>query len=356
MTAALSELAVTGVGAVTSVGMDAAETAASVRARLAGLSAHTFYLPTTHDPGWDDEEPLLCAPVPGIDPFLPGPARLIELAALALADLVKTSRLRRSDLAEAALCIALPVADDAVATWGLAELFLPNLLRRTGLPPFATVRVVSSGHTGMLELLPIAASLFQSRTAARCILLGVDSYLTEDRLAVLDRAYRIKSERNVDGFLPGEGASALAIEPAAQAEARGLSAVAGVITVGLGTEPNGIAGDRQSSGAGLCRAITSALSARQQGAPWVLCDLNGESYRAFEWGIAQTRLSDKLAGPSALSHPADSFGDIGAATPGALIACAAMAFQRGYAPGPEAMVFCASDGGLRAAALVGGPA
>jgi 3-oxoacyl-[acyl-carrier-protein] synthase-1 len=209
----------------------------------------------------------------------------------------------------------------------------------------------------MIELITVAGSLFQSREVERCILLGVDSYLTADRLEHLDGLYRVRSARNVDGFLPGEGASALLIEPPARAQARGARALSKVAAVGLGAEPNTVASDRQSSGAGLCRAITSALEARPRGAApggaaWVVCDLNGESYRSFEWGVAQTRLAERLGSPSALWHPADSFGDIGAATPGALIACAGAAFRRGYAPAPESIVYCASDGGLRAAAVV----
>ena len=56
-------LAVTSMGGVTPVGSTIAQTCASVRAGLMGFSEHPFYTPTTRDPGWDDDLPLLAAPV-----------------------------------------------------------------------------------------------------------------------------------------------------------------------------------------------------------------------------------------------------------------------------------------------------
>lgn len=350
MTAArLSPAAITGIGAITAAGLGAAQTAASVRAGVSNLQDHAFFLPTTRDPGWDDDDRLLCGAVPGIDPFLSGPSRLIELATMALNDLAKTSGLGRRDFANMALCLALPMNDDAVRTWGTQEIFVPDLLRRAGLSPFPVTRVLHNGHTGMIELLGVANALFHEHAVDRCLILGVDSYLTKDRLEVLDAAYRIRSDRNVDGFLPGEGASAVVIEPRSRAEARRAPVLLTATALGLGAEPRTASGDRQSSGAGLCDALRGALEG-SGGAEWVICDLNGESYRSFEWGVAMARLTDKLGGLRRLTHPADCAGDIGAATGGVLMACAAMAFQRGYAPAEEATLFCASDGGERAAA------
>ena len=58
-----------------------------------------------------------------------------------------------------------------------------------------------------------------------------------------------------------------------------------------GEEPQTIGGDRESSGRGLTHALRAALAGGASHAPrWVLCDLNGESYRSFEWGIARARV------------------------------------------------------------------
>jgi 3-oxoacyl-[acyl-carrier-protein] synthase I len=343
--------AITGLGLVTAVGHGAAETAAAVRAGLANLHEHPTFFPITKDPGWVDDEPLLCGAVPGLDPFLPGPKRLVELAAMALNDLVKSAGLARRDFANMALCVALPALDEVVRSWGLSDLFVPDLLAKASLAAFPAVRVLHAGPTGMLELVKIAASLFEEGTVERCLLLGVDTYLDDDRLSLLDGRYRIRSARAVDGFLPGEAAAALVLEPRSVAEARGAPVLATMSVLGVGDEPRAASGDRQSSGAGLCEALSALFAAGGEDPAWVLCDLNGESYKSYEGGLALTRL-EQLASVQRLTHPADCHGDIGAATAGCLIGCAVMGLQRGYALAADATLFCGSDGGLRMAARV----
>jgi 3-oxoacyl-[acyl-carrier-protein] synthase I len=83
----------------------------------------------------------------------------------------------------------------------------------------------------------------------------------------------------------------------------------------------------------------------------VLCDLNGESYRAFEWGVVAARLGDRGA-LERLVHPAVCLGDIGAATFGVLTTAVAAAFRRGYAAADEAIIWTSSDGPARAAARI----
>jgi 3-oxoacyl-[acyl-carrier-protein] synthase-1 len=183
---------------------------------------------------------------------------------------------------------------------------------------------------------------------SRCIVLGVESWLAPDRLRMLDDAWRAKSRRNVDGFIPGEAATALLVEPTKWAEQRGATALAGIAGVGVGREPETFSSDKQSSGQGLAEALRTVVSGRPP-ARWVLCDLNGESYRAIEWGLVQVRLGDEMAAVEKLLHPANCHGDIGAATGGALMAIAATAFRRGYAPPGDAVLFCGSDGEIRAA-------
>jgi 3-oxoacyl-[acyl-carrier-protein] synthase-1 len=84
----------------------------------------------------------------------------------------------------------------------------------------------------------------------------------------------------------------------------------------------------------------------------VLCALNGESYRSFEWGLMRARLGAALGDVERLVHPAASLGDVGAATGGVLVACVVKALGRGYAASDAAVVWASSDGAGRAAALV----
>ncbi len=83
----------------------------------------------------------------------------------------------------------------------------------------------------------------------------------------------------------------------------------------------------------------------------VYAGLNGEQDGAREWGVAALRSRDALADDLELEHPASSLGDPGAAMAPTLLALVATGLERGYCAGP-ALVWCASDGPLRAAAIV----
>jgi 3-oxoacyl-[acyl-carrier-protein] synthase-1 len=339
-------LAITGASAITAVGTDVAQTCASIRAGIHGAREHAWFRPEGWDPEWDAPPPLVAAPVREVDPALEGPPRLLALLVPALGDLVKAARLRRADLGECALLLALPEADEAVDAWRLSETFVAALCAKTGLA-FKLLRVSRAGRTGGLALLGEAGALIGAREVRSAIVTGVDSYLSGDRLALLDRTHRLKSPRNVDGFVPGEAAAALFVEAPGHAAARRVPVLATVTHVGLGDEPQPLRGDRQSSGRGLAEALRAVVPER---ARWVLCDLNGESYRAFEWGVVRARLGASLGDVERLVHPAASLGDVGAATGGVLAACVVAALQRGYAVADEAVLWASGDGAGRAAA------
>ena len=196
------------------------------------------------------------------------------------------------------------------------------------------------------------ASELLSSDVDQVIVAGVDSYLDFERLALLDENWELKSDRNADGFIPGEAAVALLFQTASQAARRNIRPRLTIERVAFGEEPNVFASDYASTGVGLTEAIRGVAPSR---CPWVLCDLNGQSPRAFEWGTASVRLGAPLANVKKLEHPAECMGDIGAASGALLLACAAAAFERGYAPADQALMWTASSTPLRAAALVSRP-
>jgi 3-oxoacyl-[acyl-carrier-protein] synthase-1 len=343
-------LAVTATAAITSAGAGAAQTCASIRAGIVRLGEHAYHRSVARDPEWQEGEPLVVAAAGDVDPFAGGHQRLHALLAPALVELTRDGRLQRADLAATALLVALPSSDPATDRWALDDLFVPDLCRRTGLS-FHTTRVSRAGHAGVFALLDEAAELLAGREVEACVVAGVDSYLSVDRLKALDAAYRLKSARNVDGFVPGEAAAAILVESPRRMQARKVEARATIAGLGLGEEPETVRSDKASTGRGLTAALRQALPSSGNPA-WVLCDLNGESYRAFEWGVALARLGERLGGIERLGLPARSVGDVGAAT-GALLAIMAVeGFRRGYAPAGDALCWTGSEGPLRAAARV----
>lgn len=346
-----SNIVVTSIGALTPVGPTAEQSCAAIRAGISRITEHAYFECTPHDPEWDEELPLFSSSVPSIDPFIDGFDRLVALAIPALSEAVENAKLKRSDLQQAGLFISLPQPDAATFNIGLATNFVPEICKRTGLTGFETTKINQTGRTGIFEHIVEAIDLLESGKINFCIVGGVDSYLLEDRLDLLDAAWRIKSERNVDGFIPGEAAVMLMLETEKHAKARGITMLSIIKAVASGEEPEIITSQKASTGSGLTEAIMGILQQtdNESGFKTVYSSLNGESYYAFEWGIQLSRLNKAFANMNNLVHPAENCGDVGAATGGLLIACAAKAFQHGYNEGERSLLWTSADSGQRMA-------
>ena len=349
-------LALTGVGAVSSVGGTAVETAAAVRAGICRFEEATFYRPLTDDPEWDKPEPLIAAAVPSLPVSIRGADRIRELGACALRDLLRTMTVRRADLGRAGLFLALPEPDEVARGWMPGPALGAVLCEQLRLSPLPVVAARASGSAGSLAILDDAGSALAERAVELAIVLGVDSFIDRDRLRLLDGQRRIKSGRVSAGMIPGEGAVALALEKRSadgRGPARGGAALATLPAPGSGEEPPPRGGEAESSGTGLAQALRLALAGAGAAPRWVICDLDGGPYRAMEWGIVRTRLARELGEIARFTHAADCLGDVGAASGGLAVLQAAAGFARGYAPPGDALLWAAADGKLRAAARLG---
>jgi len=342
-------VAVTGLGAVTPIGGGAAQTCASIRAGLNRFADYPYYNVLTPDPEWDEPELLVASRSAGVDLALQGPDRMLALALPALREALENARLLRRQMKRAALLLALPEDHPSLSKWNL-DVFAEALLHRGGLAELTQVKVAGRGHAGALRAVAQASSLLHRRGADACLVLAADTYFAPERLRALDEEKRLKSSFNPDGFLPGEAACALVLETEESARARGRAPAGVIRALAESAESQPFTSDKQSTGAGLTHVLRALLPGA--GERFVLTDHNGESYRAFEWGVARVRAGERLGEMKELLHPAMSVGDVGAAAGALQIACAVAAFERGYAPAPEALVLCGSDSGLRVGARV----
>jgi 3-oxoacyl-[acyl-carrier-protein] synthase-1 len=230
------------------------------------------------------------------------------------------------------------------------------------------VRTVHGGHAvGVHAIRQAAAAVQASETLA--VVIAVDSWLHPDALQSLEDArllhgahvpYEGQARRNPYGRVPGEGAAAVALlsggvrpcgddggHPKAWARLAGSALAEEAITFDT-PEP--------CLGLGLTRAAQEALKAARSTAGTigsVNSDLNGEPYRADEFGFTTLRLSDALAPAWRRVTPTLVSGDQGSASAIAQLALAAYRMHHRPEPGTERqLILCSSDDKLRAAMVI----
>ncbi|SMF57669.1 3-oxoacyl-[acyl-carrier-protein] synthase-1 [Alteromonadaceae bacterium Bs31] len=338
-----ASFAITGLGALTPVGGNAQQSFAAFNAGLVAFTEHSYITCTPDEPEWDMRLPLFAGQVPVLEPTAQGAERLIQLAMPALEECLAQSKLSRSDLSRTGLFIAMPAADTGL---NQQHVFEP-LLGRMGLASISQTQVLSSGHVASFEAVHKAVEALRQGALKHAIVLAVDSYLLEQRLAHYDSQWRVKSERNVDAFIPGEAACALLVEQASTASERGADILSLIKGCGFGMESNVLGGDKSSSGEGLVQATRAALAAGQHCTfTHFYSDFSGESYYAYELGLLQSRLAELFATVQAKHYPATSVGNTGAAA-GALAVLFASQGKAGYS-----LHSCASDGSKRGALIL----
>jgi 3-oxoacyl-[acyl-carrier-protein] synthase-1 len=343
-------LAVTAIGMVTPVGLDAKSSCASLRAGLS-LMQELDYFSVENE--WFQDNPVVGCPVTGVTDGMLGLGRWSKLGARGLEDLIAGAKLDAKDLAATGLFVALPTLDRPGVDARIATMLGRRFAEWLDVPSLETsTRVFPRGHAGAVEATMAARDALAQREITRAIVGGIDSLLEPDTLAYLLDKRRLKSEDQIDGLIPGEGAAFFALEPEREASRRGAEVLAVLDGAASAVEPITVWSDEASPATGLSQAIDDVFARlvdRGADTGLLIGDLNGETYRARELGLIAPRVLAHLRPGWKLWHPADCIGDTGAAA-GAIAACmAARAFQRGYARVPRVLVFAGSDDGLRGA-------
>jgi len=210
----------------------------------------------------------------------------------------------------------------------------------------ARCSVTSSGHEAGLAALTYAAEQIAERKAIAFLVGGVDSYLDIELLHSIERQGRLKSDGQPHGFIPGEGAGFVLVCSRELADWLAVAVIAEIVSGGRGHEPRCWWGSEPTLGQGLTSAFRATLQASKLPAPRVQAsysDVNGETWRAEEWGYAYVRTGKHHASPLDHRHPASFWGDVGAASGPLLVGLAAQDLRRDFEPGALALVWTASD-------------
>jgi 3-oxoacyl-[acyl-carrier-protein] synthase-1 len=339
------DVSLLGLGASSAVGRDIASTAAAVRAGLSGFSSHRFVLDTAG-------QPVRVASAPWLETGLPVLQRLEALLQPAIDEALSSADVSRMRVA---LSLAVPSYRPG----------LPRDIRdwyRTAIAsrrerPFSSLACFDGGQASSFAALEAAANVLCRGLVDAVVVAGVDSLVvpqTLDWLEANDQLHGAGRLNNAWGFVPGEAAAALLLARGETADRLGSPRLGRVRAVANAMESCRIKTPTVCLGQGLSEALRRSLETLPQGrrVSDIYNDLNGEPYRADEYGFAIARHSELFDDPSAMVTASDCTGDIGAASGALHIALACMAAAKGYAAGDLAMVHGSSEGGERGAALI----
>jgi len=202
-----------------------------------------------------------------------------------------------------------------------------------------------------------AVRKFAEQAFDACVVAGVESYLAPETLEWLEENEQLHSAgplNNAWGFIPGEAAGAALFVSQPWLAPLGVQPMARLVSIGRGTETNRIKTKTVCIGDGLTQAFRECLEGLPRDAKVtdVYCDMNGEPYRADEFGFAALRTKESFVSASDFIGPADCWGDVSAASFPLHVMLSSLAGRKGYANGSYAFAWASSESGERGAALL----
>ncbi len=342
------EAVVVACGLMTPVGLSAPETAASARSRLQRLGEIEVrdrryrrivagFVPEDGLPDLNPAAALL--------PWRAG--RMLRLAEVPLNEALKPLP---KDAGPIPLMLGLPEIETAIPL-DPAKLF--ECLEGVAPVSAKESKGFTEGRASAILALAAGVERVASGKSPWCVIGGVDSQIDLSILATLDLKGRIRNAANPDGLAPSEGAAFLLLTTAAEAKRRKLRPLAKIVTCASGFEKGHIASEEPYRGDGLAETFTAAFDQAGDLNPvgCVYASFNGERYWAKEFGVAFLRNRAKFDPAHQMEHPAECFGDLGAAHGAALLALACLGIDGGYRRAPT-LVYSSSDHGRRGVALV----
>ena len=310
---------IAGTGMITPIGANTAMTAAAVRAGVSGYRYTDFYV------GDDEYVRMALVPEEALENSLNEETltseyttgeytarryRLLQLAKLALEEL-KPALPQNVKLP---LFIAGP-EQLFEGDQPINGVFLQNLAKQTGVNlDLAMSRIISTGRAGGLAAVNLAFRFFASGEESFAIVAGVDTFYDGAVVQTLQKDERLLAGGNMDGFIPGEGAAFILLCKHKVPLHKNTDKIVCLYEAGLGNEPGHRASKEPYRGDGLASTVATALAnAKTAKIKTLYSSMNGEHFFAKEHGVAMIRNSEFLEEHIKIEHPADCFGDLGAA-------------------------------------------
>ncbi len=338
-----------GLGASTPIGRTVWTSAAAARAGICGFNEHPFMIDTAG-------EPMRVARAPWLDVSIMGMERFSALLFPAIDEALATlTNILAEQPVKVGLALALPPPRPGQPKELLDAILAAVKARYGGL--LMPIQHFAVGHAAGHLALDAAIKQFTARTLDACLVAGVDSYIEPETLEWIEECDQLHGGgplNNAWGFIPGEAAGAVLVATDEFTRRNRLPSLGGVISVGVGRETKLIKTDAVCIAEGLTQAFRVALSALTPGEKIqnVFCDLNGEIYRADEYGFTTLRTKDYFISASDYIAYADCWGDVGAAGVPLHVATAVISHKKRYSKGSLSFVWASSESGERGAAVI----
>jgi Beta-ketoacyl synthase, N-terminal domain len=368
-------IVVTGLGMVSSLGTNAISACAAARAgisRAAPLEGANVY----------DEESGELIPIAGhcatVTNGFSSLGRVARLGQKAIQDLMSSPGASRIDLGSLAVLCAVPggyywcerhrqelqpVADslpfDSEAAINFEngerqeEFRVALVARLSTVSPIplngSLSRLYFGEQAAMAMALKDAVADLQSGRFSACLVGGIDSLVDPMTLSDLSSLGILKTPLEATGFMPGEAAGFALLETHEHASRRGAAIHAVIEEPIVQREDIHRFRDIPVGGRALAAAISEAAGpyCENGSSPGLLIgNLNGDTWRAREWGTALVRLPAYLR-TIPLWTPVESFGEVGAASGAVALCVGVRAFQRGYARTRTIVVWLSGDDGAK---------
>ena len=157
----------------------------------------------------------------------------------------------------------------------------------------------------------------------------------------------------MDGFIPGEGAAFLLLAQSSNVGGVKGGPLANIVAASTGFEAGHRYSEEPYKGDGLADTFAElfADSDESNKIKTVYAGLNGENFSSKEWGVTFLRNTEHFEENHQFEHPADCFGDTGAALGAMMTGLAAIGLAKDKTDGP-CCVWCSSDYGQRAAVIL----
>ncbi len=355
-------LAITGMGLMTSVGHDLATACASIAAGT--QRPHEVWHYSQLDFEEQDSKPLIARPVHGCSDGFVGVGLWLRLLIAAAEDMTRAPGIPPATdagfWARTALCVVTPELttdryneDETLVAGRLPSILVEPLLDAVGWTiPVAHRYVLPAGHVGAIQAIAGAERLIAAGSVDRLVIACVDSYLDPLSLDWLDEAERLKAEDHPFGVIPGEAGACFMLESAESVAQRRVAPNAYVAACHVAAGTGRPLSDDPVTGQSLALAMRETLDGL--GIPTfsgpAIVDLNGETWRAQDWGSARVRLGTRLSDDVQWIFPADSLGETGAASAGVAVCLAAAALQRNQREFDAVLIGATSESGVSACA------